>query len=254
MVIDNTIFELPIGHRELDGSVEHTELTDIDRAVGSFFQMIIDNLKVADEARKENEEFARFCSRPRNQKLYSGEFSSPQEFLTKLASKLKITVDSDRNNLLPTAYITRDPVVTFCDGSDYADISGVAELTNGDTGVPYAIVNKSYARLTYIITTLAWSKATLSRIALGLLMWNRHTKNGRKHVFSAKTMLAGSPMDINIELVGRKEGMGEPVEVDHESTRLFASSIQFEVIAEVFEAESMVTTVGKISVEGACLE
>ncbi|WP_432773930.1 hypothetical protein [Vibrio parahaemolyticus] len=249
------IIEFPFDYDEFDGAVEHTELTDIDRAVGSFFQMILDSLVVVDGNRKENEEFARFVSRERQTKLYAGEFLTPQDFLTKLTAKTGEQVKSKRNELLPVAYITRDPVVGFSEGSEYIDVTAAAMLTNAATGEKYAQVNKSFVRLTYIITTLAWSKSTLSRMALGLMMWTRHKKHGRKHVFQAETQLAGSPVQVNIELTGMLDTMAEPAEIDHESTRLYASTLRFEVISEIYEAESMSVKQGRVEIgEGKLYE
>ena len=56
---DESIIELPFSSKRFTGEVEHTELTDIDRAVGSFFQSVVHSLIVTDKARKENQEFAR---------------------------------------------------------------------------------------------------------------------------------------------------------------------------------------------------
>lgn len=248
MMLDEPIIEFPVAYREFDGAVEHTELTDIDRAVGSFFQTVIDSLVVIDGKRKGNEEFTRFAAKDKNEKIYGGDFESPNDFLTKLTQKTK----QNRHNMLPVCYQSRDPVVSFNDLSEYVDITAMGTLTN-DAGEAYASVNKSYVRLTYTITVLAWNKATLSRIAIGIMMWMRHRKNGRQHVFKAATKLAGAPIDINIEVVGVRDAMADPAEVSHEDTRLYASTITYEVISELYEAESMISSVGRASIEGGQL-
>lgn len=246
---DSILIQFPYHYREFTGAVEHTELTDIDRAVGSFFQGVLDTLHVVDRARKENEEFARFCDKPRQHKLFGGEFLSPQDFLQKLTSKTGKQIKAERNELLPSAYITRDPVISFPTGDAYIDITGYGELYTCD-GKPYAAVNKSFVTLAYTVTAVAWNKSTLARMALGVMMWTRHQKKGRKHVFQAQTKLAGSPMSINIELTAMKDAMAEPAEVDHENTRLYASTIRFEVISEIYEAEALTEKTGRIEVGG----
>ncbi len=246
---DSILIQFPYQYREFTGAVEHTELTDIDRAVGSFFQGVLDTLHVVDRARKENEEFARFCDKPRQHKLFGGEFLSPQDFLQKLTSKTGKQIKAERNELLPSAYITRDPVISFPTGDAYIDITGYGELHTSD-GKPYAAVNKSFVTLAYTLTAVAWNKSTLARMALGVMMWTRHQKKGRKHVFQAQTKLAGSPMSINIELTAIKDAMAEPAEIDHENTRLYASTIRFEVISEIYEAEALTEKTGRIEVGG----
>ncbi|UTZ44585.1 hypothetical protein [Vibrio campbellii] len=254
MLLDDSILvEFPYHYREFTGAVEHTELTDIDRAVGSFFQEVLNTLHVVDSARKENEEFARFCEKPKQHKLFGGKFLNPQDFLQKLTAKTGAQIKAERNELLPTAYITRDPVISFPDGDAYIDIKGCAELYSGDS--LYATVNKSFITLAYTVTTVAWNKSTLARMALGVMMWTRHQKKGRKHVFQAQTMLAGSPITINIELTAMKDAMAEPAEIDHENTRLYSSTIRFEVIAEVYEAEELVEKTGRVDIgEGYAIE
>jgi hypothetical protein len=246
---DSILIEFPYHYRDFTGAVEHTELTDIDRAVGSFFQGVLDTLRVVDDSRKENEEFARFCEKPTKHKLFGGEFLSPQDFLQKLTSKTGKQIKAERNELLPTAYITRDPVISFPVGDAYIDITGYGELDTSD-GKPYAVVNKSFVTLAYTVTAVAWNKSTLARMALGMMMWTRHQKKGRKHVFQAQTMLAGSPTTINIELTAMKDVMAEQAEIDHENTRLYASTIRFEVIAEIYEAEALAEKVGVIEIGG----
>lgn len=250
LLSDLTLIEFPFHYTEFTGAVEHTELTDIDRAVGSFFQEVLDTLAVVDGARKENQEFARFCQKPKQAKLYGGEFLNPQEFLQKLTAKTGAQVKTERNELLPAAYITRDPVISFPMGDAYVDITGCGELCRESTGEPFARINKSFVTLAYTVTAVAWNKSTLQRMALGVMMWTRHQKQGRKHVFQAKTKLAGTPMPINIELTAMKDAMAEPAEIDHESTRLYASTIRFEVIAELYEAEELVRKQGVIDVGG----
>lgn len=251
---DESIIELPFSSKRFTGEVEHTELTDIDRAVGSFFQSVVQSLIVTDKARKENQEFARMTERPPNTKLYSGEFQSPQEFLMKLSAKVGKKVKQERNELLPTGYISRDPTVSFTDGSDYTDVTGFSVITNKNDKPLYRL-NKSFVRLTYSLTFLAWNKSTLSRIALGVMMWSRHQKQGRPHVFKAKTMISELPVDIAIELTGMKDVMSEPAEIDHENTRLFASTMRFEVITEVYESESLEHVQGRMEIrEGRHLE
>ncbi|EJL6752037.1 hypothetical protein NMS21_004827 [Vibrio alginolyticus] len=253
MQLDETFFEIPCDVVAFDGKVEHTELTDIDRAVAAFFQNVLDSLVVTDTKRRENSEFSRFVGRNKSRKIYYGNFNDPVSFLSKLTAKLGDKVKANRNELLPVCYITRDPVIGFVDGAEYVDIPDCGELTN-EKGQPYAVINKSFVALTYRINTLAWNQSTLSRLALGLMVWLRHTKGKRKHVFRAKTMLASTEMEISIEIRGRKDAMTEPAEVDHENTRLFASSISFEVIAEVYEAESITVRQGAIGVGGRVIE
>ncbi|HCM0798024.1 TPA: hypothetical protein N2826_003985 [Vibrio parahaemolyticus] len=255
MLLDDSILvEFPFHYREFTGAVEHTELTDVDRAVGSFFQEVLDTLCVVDRARKENEEFARYCDKPKKHKLFGGEFLNPQDFLQKLTAKTGAQIKAERNELLPTAYITRDPVISFPMGDAYIDITGCGELNYGD-GTPFAKVNKSFVTLAYTVTTVAWNKSTLARMSLGVMMWTRHQKKGRKHVFQAQTMLADTPIAINIELVSVKDAMAEPAEIDHENTRLYSSTIRFEVIAEVYEAEELVEKTGRVEIgEGYAIE
>lgn len=248
MLNDTPIIELPFLYADYCGAVEHTELTDIDRAVASFFQTVINSLVVVDTTRRENSEFARFVARDKQSKLYAGTFESPQDFLTKLTAKTGKQVSSERNELLPVAYISRDPALTFVSDAADIDATNMGELTNEETGEVYATVNKSFVVMQYSINILAWSKETLSRIAFGLMMWTRHKKSGRPLVFQAESRIAGAPVQLNIKLSGADSVMGEPIEISLNESRLYGLTLRFDFTSEIYEAESLTMRQGRIEV------
>ncbi len=244
-----------IGNFELNsqvftGKVEHTDLTDIDRAVAGFFQGLVHSLTVTDTARVENQEFARFADREAKVKVFSGRVDSEEDFIRKLVAKYCGGDNARaRNEILPACYVTREPSFAFTELGDYVDVKDVARLSNAD-GKTYATVNKSYLRMTYTLTAVAWSKPTLARLMLGVMMWLRHTKQGRQHTFEAKTMLAGAPLTSSISIEGRREGIGENGDVSLDETRLVSNRVTFDVIAEVFEAEEVTNTVVSLDLLG----
>jgi hypothetical protein len=252
--MEDVLLEFPFQYDTLTGKVEHTDLTDVDRAVAGFFQGVIGSLTVTDDERAENQEFARFSRRDRKAKLYAGDFDDPQTFLRKLASHVGGDIKSQRNELLPTCYVSRIPSLAFADGSDYVDIPQCAELTN-EQGESYAVLNKSFVKLNYVVTGVAWSKPTLMRLMLGLMMWIRHTKQGRQHTFKAKTTLAGAPVEVAVSILSKKDALGQAVEIPHDESRVVAMSLDFEVVAEVYEAEELVRQQGRGElVQGAYIE
>jgi hypothetical protein len=224
------------------GMTEHTDLEDVDRAVAGFFKAVVSSLVVTDTARPENKEFARFVDRPSNRKIYMGSTPDTQTFVRKLVKKLGQGENAiPRNELLPAVLISRDPGFTFADGTDYTDLTHYAAMTN-DSSEIYAHVNKSFVKMTYTIKAVAWNRPTLNRLALGLMMWIRHTKQGLKHTFQAKTMLAGAPLTVNVSIEGRREAALMPEEFDFEENRVLTLPFSVEVVAEVFEAEQVVRT------------
>lgn len=222
---------------EPTGIVEYTDLTDVDRAVRSFFGRMIDAMVVTDAERKENREFATFQAKPMKEKLYVGQFESPQEFVNQLAGKHK-----QRKEALPACYLSRDTAIVYCDGDDYVDMSNFATLVADGSTTPYAVVSKSFAKLTYTMTALTWNKETGSRLALGLSMWLRHTKQGRKHTFKARTMIAGAPVELKIEINQPRLAVGASLAVSMAEERLHGISFDFEVISEVLEAQALDVT------------
>lgn len=144
--------------------------------------------------------------------------------------------------------MSRDPTIMFSDLGEYDDVSGVGELF-GDSGA-YATLNKSFLNLTYNVLLVAWNRPTLDRLAVGLLMWLRHTKQGRKHVFEAKTKIAGSPVQLKIAVKGRKDASIEGQEFDFEGSRSVSAQIAIEVTAEVYEAEAINLVEGRAVVTG----
>ncbi len=224
------------------GKVEHTDLTDIDRAIAGFFQNVVHSLTVTDSDRVENQEFARFADRPAKVKVFSGNVEGEEDFIRKLVAKYCGGDEARaRNEILPACYITRDPSFAFADLGEYVDVQAVGSLSN-EEGEIYATINKSFLRLTYTLTAVAWSKPTLTRLMLGIMMWLRHTKSGRQHVFEAKTMIAGSPIVSTLSVEGRREAMGESGDIVLTETRLVSNRVTFDVIAEVYEAEEVVCT------------
>lgn len=222
------------------GLTEHTDLEDVDRAVAGFFKAVVSSLVVTDTERRENKEFARFAERPSNRKIYMGSAPDTQQFVRKLVAKLGSGENAiPRNELLPAVLITREPGFTFADGMDYGDLTGHGELKN-QAEEAYANVNKSFVKLNYTIKAVAWNRPTLNRLALGMMMWIRHTKQGLKHTFQAKTMLAGVPLNVAISVEGRREAALEPEEFDFESNRVMALPFSVEVVAEVYEAEELI--------------
>ena len=245
---DEVIAEFDFSYDSFTGATEHVNLTDIDRAVAGFFQHVVNTLTVTDIERDENQEFARFCDRPKNRKLYAGKFKDPEHFVRTLASKLGKDIHSDRKELLPACYISRDNSLTFADGNDYKDATDVARLSNSSG--PYAQLNHSFLKLSYTVTGVAWTEPTLTRLMLGLMMWLRHTKAGRPHTFNAKTMIANAPIECLVSVGSKKDAIGEGVEIPVDTSRIVAMSVMFEITAEVYEAEEIMRVKAKSQLMG----
>lgn len=233
------------------GRVETTDLTDIDRAVGSYFRKALAELVVTDKARPENREFSDFERKDINHKLFAGQFDDPQEFVSKLVAKSP-DASKERSQLFPVCYISRDPAISFTDGSDYADITHYGDIRNAD-GTIKAVVNKSFAKFNYSINALAWDKATIGRMGLGIAMFARHQMAFRGRHIEAKTMIAGTPTTLNLELNIPRDAIGEPISASYQENRLNGVSFSFEVIAEVLEAvfvdnQPQTLTVGDVEV------
>lgn len=216
------------------GKIEYTDLTDIDRSVACFFGSMLDSMTIADLDRNENKEFDSFVKKPVYEKLYISQFDDTYSFLEKLAAKTND--DKKRKNLLPCCYISRDPSISYCDGSDYVDMPDYATLVK-PTGEPFANVSKSFTKLNYTITSLTWNSSTASRLAVGISMFLRKNKKGRPHTFTAKSMIAGTAVILNVEINQPALVVGSPIGASFSNTRLFGNSFMFEVIAEVLEAK-----------------
>lgn len=216
------------------GAIETTDFVDVDRAVASFFRDQLAAFFVTDDKRDENREFASFQARDTKRKLYVGQFDDPNEFVRKLVAKIP-DAKNRRAEIFPTAYISRDESISFCDGTDYIDITEQGEILCND-GHRVAIVNKSFAKINYTLNILAWNKSTIGRMALGVAMCTRHTMSQRKRKLTAKTMLANTPVTLNIELNIPRDAIGEPISAPFDEQRLNGVSFSFEVIAEVLEA------------------
>ncbi|GAL07927.1 hypothetical protein JCM19237_307 [Photobacterium aphoticum] len=194
MTVSNPITELVDFTVTPTGIVEYTDLTDIDISIQKYFGQIIGAMVVTDTNRKQNKEFAAFQQRPLNKKLYIGQFDDPVSFVQALAG-----ANEDRKNILPACYISRALDVVYTDGDDYNDLTNYATITDS-TGKPKATVSKSFVKLTYSLTACSWEKETCTRIGLGLSMWMRHQRKKRDFCFSAKSMIAGTPVDLRVEV------------------------------------------------------
>lgn len=225
------------------GITEHTDLEDVDRAVAGFFKMVVNSLVVTDTSRLENREFAAFAKRPPTKKVFITRTQDTQSIVRKLVKSLCDGPDAvPRDAVLPAVVISRSPGFAFADGSDYIDLPRVSDLKNSQTGKTYAYVNKSFVKLNYTLKAIAWNEQTLNRLSLGMMMWIRHTKQGLKHTFKARTMLAGASVEVNISIEGRREAALIPEEFDFETNRVVSLPFSVEVVAEVLEAEEVIQT------------
>lgn len=233
------------------GQVETTDLTDIDRAVGSYFRKALAELIVTDKTRPENREFSDFERKDVNSKLFAGQFDDPQDFISKLVAKSP-DAGKERSQLFPVCYLHRDPAITFTDGSDYADITNYGEIFNGD-GTIKAVLNKSFAKFNYSINALAWDKATVGRMGLGIAMFARHQMPFRSRRIEARTMIAGTAITLQLELNIPRDAIGESISASYQDNRINGISYSFEVIAEVLEAvfvdnKPQTLTVGNVEI------
>ncbi|UTM60425.1 hypothetical protein L4174_023870 (plasmid) [Photobacterium sp. CCB-ST2H9] len=228
---------------EPSGPVEHTDFTDINRAVATFAGGVLNALVITDTERKENQEFARFANKSIREKLFLGRFEDAQSFIQEVAAKRKSIPgkgekEPDIRSLLPACHIYRETEFSFTEGDDYQDLTGFGELS-GDSGNVFASINKSFVKLTYTLVVLSWNRETADRIALGFSMWLRHTKKGRKHVFSAQTKIASASIRSTIEVNTPRNISPLSEVVDINKQRVFGYRISFDVIAEVYEAEAV---------------
>lgn len=220
--------------------IEHTDFVDIDRAVSGFIKGLVNQLVVTDGDRSENKEFARFVERSDKYKVYRGHEAEPSLFVRKLVGKFcqGKAGDLKRNEVLPAVLVTRDPSFAFVEGGEEIDLLGCGELADSEGNV-YARINKSFVSLTYTVLAVAWNEATLYRLVVGIMMWLRHDKAGRQHVFKAKTRLAGVDLDMTVAIKNRKDIVVSPQAFEFEENRLVSMPITIEVKAEVFEAEGV---------------
>ncbi len=247
---DDLIADLPLVATSFTGMTEHTDLVDIDRAVSGFVQSVVNSLVVTDDERTTNKEFARFAKRDKRRKTYLGRAENAQGFVKRLVSKFCSGPNAmERKDVLPAVLVSRDSGITFADGGEYTDITGVDRALTAE-GVAYASLNKSFVILNYTALCVAWSEPTLDRLALGILLWLRHQKAGMKHTFKAKTMLAGVPIELNVSIRLRRDisVVGDPF--DFENDRLLALPIPIEVEAEVYEAEQIVEKAVTVALAG----
>lgn len=249
---------------EPTGQVEHTDLTDIDRAVGSFILGIVERFEITDRKRKENTEFVSFIERPRETKVYSGIFDSHTEFLQKLSSKVQKESKSDaggekvmeRNNMLPVIYVGRDMTFSYNSTDGYVDQTWFQTLTGENEAgktVEIGKLNKSYPRLTYNVNVLAWNKSTIARLATGITMWLRHTKKGRKHTFTARTEIAGIPVDLNVSVESARDITGFPVPIVMNEERLWGQTFAIEFTSEFLEVEAVSEKSIRVEVSGGLM-
>ncbi|HBN6266141.1 TPA: hypothetical protein L3N15_004122 [Vibrio parahaemolyticus] len=245
MILD---FDFAFKKLEPSGLVEHTDLTDIDRAVAAFLLRVICSFTITDRARKENKEFAQFIDRADNTKLCLGIFDSHEDFLKKWSaecqkrSKAKVgdETKTQRDDMLPVFYVGRDLTFVYNETDGHNDETWCETLyddPDAENPVTLGKVNKSYPRLTYNVTVLAWEKSTISRLATGVTMWLRHTKLGRKHTFSADTIIAGAPMQLGVSVEGARDITGMPVPVDFGESRIWGQSFAIEFTSEFVEVE-----------------
>ncbi|HHY0551849.1 TPA: hypothetical protein ACVU5P_004168 [Vibrio parahaemolyticus] len=241
-------FDLAFKRWEPSGLVEYTDLTDIDRAVAAFLLRIICSFTLTDETRKENKEFMQFLKRDNNTKLYLGLFDSHEDFLKKLSSerqkKSKTKSEEELktliNDMLPVFYVGRDLTFVYNETDGHTDEKWTDTLVddpNKENPVTLAKVSKSYPRLTYNVSVLAWEKSTISRLATGLTMWLRHTKLKRPHTFEADTIIAGAPMKLKVSVEAAKDITGMPVPVDFNASRLWGQTFAIEFTSEFLEVE-----------------
>ncbi|WP_413113429.1 hypothetical protein [Thaumasiovibrio sp. DFM-14] len=215
------------------GITETTDLTDIDRAVATKIATIMEKLKVTDQSRQENKEFARFAAKPIHEKVHVGTFDTPKELLRKLAGKEKA-----RNSLFPCVNIARRTEFEFAEPGEHIDVKGSHVLKAAGDNVT-AVVNTSFVNLSYTVTLMAWEKSTVTRMALGLALWLRNTKRGRQHSFIAKTALMGLPVEQVCQIKARADLMPADASESFNEDRLNAVTFDIEVLATVFEAEEV---------------
>ncbi|MCG3884120.1 hypothetical protein I3271_05420 [Photobacterium leiognathi] len=240
--MNSKLFDFDITSNEETGIVEYTDLTDIDRAMAKFWGNVLNSMTVTDTARKENREFVGFMKKPINEMLFVGQFDDPISFMHHVVAKRP-----DFKTMLPCCYLSRDPSIVYCDGSDYVDLIDFATITDSNGNVT-ANVSKSFLKLNYTITSLCWDKSTAGRIGLGLSMYLRRNKRNRPHTFKAKSMIAGTPVLLHIEINQPAMIMGTPIDISFSENRVTGNSFTIEVIAEVLEAKATKTTVNHVSV------
>ena len=245
MINNKMLFDFEIDDFEDTGMVEYTDLTDIDRALAAFWANRLNSMTVTDTKRLENREFTTFMKKPVREMIYCGQFDDPISFVQHLLSKTK---ESDRAYTLPACYLSRDPSITYCDGTDYVDLVDMGTLVDAD-GNRTAQVSKSYLKLNYTLTSLCWTKSAAARIGMGISMYLRRNKRDRARALTAKTMLAGVPVALNIEINNPAMVIGTAIQSSFNDNRISGNSFQFEIIAEVLEARSINPIVDKYDVK-----
>lgn len=211
------------------GFSEVTDLTDIDKAVAKVIGKALQTMVVTDTKRKTNSEFYRFTQKPMKEKLMIGQFDDVNTFVSTFAGS-----ETPRNSIFPIVYLYRDSSIVFADGTDYKDIMYQAEIMDNN-GNKTANIHKSFVKLTYTVTALAWEKSTSDRLGLNLAMWLRHMKNTERS-FTAKTMIAGAAVELKGEINGQRDTMTSSVTMPYSETKLNGQSIMIEVTTETLEA------------------
>ncbi len=236
------LFQLDFTTTSQLNETEVTDLVDIDRRVAEYFMDAIHMFSVTDTERKENKEFVNFMNLDAKLKVFYGQYDDPKQFIDKLASK-KLR---ERDNLLPAVYIGRQPTITFADGSDYVDEHCQDIHRSSDDSI-LGQVYKSYLKITYDVSLLAWNQAVSDRLALGLAMWLRNPK-AKKRTFTAQTKVANTALESQISLEGKKDVMFEPLMFEAEKRRVTGHRMSIDVVAEVFEVVAVEQSTSTISV------
>lgn len=177
-----------------DGYLEVTSLDDVDIAVVNKIATVINRLKLDGLSAKANPRLAAFANRPIKEKIAMGEFDTPRGFLRALSKqgKNKIT--------LPCVYVSRDPSFHFSDLDTHKDQSNVGQIHDENNNF-LGSADLSFLNLNFQVNVVGWQNDNIDAIALLLVKWLRHKHPD--HAFTAKSMIAGTPIEISIQFNDR---------------------------------------------------
>ena len=218
-------FNLGLTHSyiEDDGRIEVVDFDDIDIALGNKVSVVINKLHVSDPQSKRNSRLHAFTTRKTEDKVAMGEFESPRRFLLALSKQGKDKIQ------LPCIYITRDPNWVYAEPDKYKDVTGIGQITDGDTYI--GAVDSSSVALSYQINVVGWQNDNINAISMLITQWLRHQRTELN--FDYKTRIAGANVELAINVTDGKLVTVDSASLPFEEDKLRVLAMTITVDAEV---------------------
>lgn len=211
--------------RQDDGQLEVNSLNDVDIAVVNKIATVIHRLKIDSLSAQANPRLAAFANRPIKEKIAMGEFDTPRRFLRALSKQGKDKIS------LPCIYVSRDPSFGFSNLDMHKDQSDVGQFFDDD-GAYLGSADLSILSLNFQVNIVGWQNDSIDAIALLLVKWLRHKHPD--HSFTAKSIIAGTPIEIAIKFEERHIVSVENNSQTYEDDKLRALTFTITASAESY--------------------